>query len=216
MEAPRSIHSPRSLVWGRIVASVSQPPKSCWKKSNQIVRIHNPDLLRTANPSEKPTLSYGDDMKGEQQVIDQLNLLLTLDLTAIDVYFVQSRMYEDWGFAKLKDHFIHEMEEEQGHASRLIERILFLEGTPNLHERAAYQLHTDTPNLFRANLGMERVVLDELKKGIALCESVSDYQSRVLLEDLLKDTEEDHLYWFEIQLGLIEKVGLENYLQSMI
>jgi len=155
-------------------------------------------------------------MKGEKKVIDQLNHLLTLDLTAIDVYFVQSRMYEDWGFTKLKDHFVHEMEEEQGHASRLIERILFLEGLPNLHERAAYQLHRDTPAIFRNNLEMERVVLDELKKGIALCESVSDYQSRVLLEDLLKDTEEDHLYWFEIQLGLIEKVGLENYLQSMI
>lgn len=155
-------------------------------------------------------------MKGEKKVIEQLNVLLTLDLTAIDVYFVQSRMYEDWGLMKLKDHFIHEMEEEQGHASRLIERILFLEGLPNLHERAAYKLLNDTPKIFKQNLDMEMVVVDELKKGIALCESLGDYFSRELLQDLLKDTEGDHVYWLETQLGLIDKVGIKNYLQSMV
>ena len=155
-------------------------------------------------------------MKGDKKIIDQLNKLLSLDLTAIDIYFVQSRMYEDWGFIKLRDHFIHEMEEEQGHATRLIERILFLEGLPDLKPRAAYQLFKDTPKIYQQNLKMEMVVVDELKKGIALCEAKSDFLSRDLLKDLLKDTEEDHVFWLETQLGLIEKVGIKNYLQSMI
>lgn len=155
-------------------------------------------------------------MKGDKKVIDQLNLLLSLDLTAIDIYFVQSRMYEDWGLTKLKDHFIHEMEEEQGHASRLIERILFLEGMPSLKKRSAYQLYKETPKIFQQNLDMEMIVVKELKKGIALCESVEDFLSRELLKDLLKDTEEDHVYWLETQLSLINKIGIKNYLQSMM
>lgn len=155
-------------------------------------------------------------MKGEKQVIDQLNVLLTLDLTAIDIYFVQSRMYEDWGLIKLKDHFIHEMEEEQGHAARLIERILFLEGIPSLSSRAPYQLYKDTQKIIQQNLDMEMTVVKELKKGIALCESLADYQSREILEDLLKDTEGDHVYWLEMQQRLIDKVGINNYLQSMM
>lgn len=155
-------------------------------------------------------------MKGESKIIEQLNLLLTLDLTAIDIYFVQSRMYEDWGLIKLKDHFVHEMEEEQMHASRLIERILFLEGMPSLTERAPYQMYSETPKVLQQNLDMEMTVLKELKSGIALCESLSDFESRGLLEDLLKDTESDHVYWLETQLRLIERVGIENYLQSMM
>ena len=169
-----------------------------------------------AKHDSSSNLNKGEHMKGDQKVIDHLNLLLSLDLTAIDLYFVQSRMYEDWGLLKLKDHFIHEMEEEQMHASRMIERILFLEGLPSLTERAPYQLFSETPKILQQNLDMEMRVLVELKNGIALCDSLQDCQSRDLLQDLLKDTEEDHVFWLETNLGLIEKVGLDNYLQSMM
>ncbi len=153
-------------------------------------------------------------MKGNKKVIDSLNRLLAGELTAMDQYFVHSRMYEDWGLNELYEHTNHEMEEETGHASRLIQRILFLEGTPNLAERDPLNIGKDVPAMLKSDLALEYAVIAALKEVIAQCEKAQDYETREILEDLLKDTEEDHTWWLEKQLGLIEKVGIKNYLQS--
>ncbi len=153
-------------------------------------------------------------MKGNKKVIDSLNRLLAGELTAMDQYFVHSRMYEDWGLNELYEHTNHEMEEETGHASRLIQRILFLEGTPNLAKRDPLNIGKDVPAMLKSDLALEYAVIAALKEVIAQCEKAQDYETREILEDLLKDTEEDHTWWLEKQLGLIEKVGIKNYLQS--
>ncbi|GAB4355926.1 MAG: bacterioferritin [Gammaproteobacteria bacterium] len=155
-------------------------------------------------------------MKGDKKVINQLNKLLAGELTAMDQYFIHSRMYEDWGLARLHERVAHEMEDEMQHASALIERILFLEGTPDLSKRAPIQVGKDVPAMLKNDLKLEVAVVDALKKAIAVCEEAQDYQTREILEAMLKDTEEDHTYWLEKQLGLIEKVGLQNYLQSQM
>ena len=155
-------------------------------------------------------------MKGNKKVIDSLNRLLAGELTAMDQYFVHSRMYEDWGLNELYEHTNHEMEEETGHASRLIQRILFLEGTPNLAKRDPLNIGKDVPAMLKSDLALEYAVIAALKEVIAQCEKAQDYETREILEDLLKDTEEDHTWWLEKQLGLIEKVGLQNYLQSQM
>ncbi len=155
-------------------------------------------------------------MKGNKKVINQLNKLLAGELTAMDQYFVHSRMYEDWGLSKLHERVAHEMEDETQHASALIERILFLEGTPDLSKRDPLNIGKDVPAMLENDLGLEMAVVGALKKAIAVCEEEQDYQSREILEAMLKDTEEDHTYWLEKQLGLIKKVGLQNYLQSQM
>ena len=153
-------------------------------------------------------------MKGNDKVINQLNKLLEGELTSIDQYFIHSRMYEDWGLNELYERISHEMEDETGHADKLIKRILFLEGTPDLSKRRDLKIGKDVPEMLKNDLEIEMGIITDLKQAIACCESESDYQTREMLEELLKDTEEDHTYWLETQLGLIEKVGLENYLQS--
>ena len=155
-------------------------------------------------------------MKGNQKVIESLNDLLTGELTSIDQYFVHSRMYEDWGLSKLYERINHEMSEEMEHADLLIKRILFLEGTPDVSRREKLSIGGNVPEMLQSDLKLEYGVADKLKKVIAQCESVNDYQTREILERMLKDTEEDHAYWLEQQLGLIEKIGLENYLQSQV
>ncbi|RDE22718.1 bacterioferritin [Motiliproteus coralliicola] len=153
-------------------------------------------------------------MKGNQKIIDQLNRLLASELTAMDQYFIHSEMYRDWGLNELYERIAHEFEDEKGHASKLIERILFLEGTPNMVNRDPLRVGKDVPEMLNNDLLVEYEVGDELKKAIALCEAESDYQSREILEGLLADTEEDHTFWLEQQLGLIKKIGIQNYLQS--
>jgi bacterioferritin len=153
-------------------------------------------------------------MKGNNKVINQLNKLLEGELTSIDQYFIHSRMYEDWGLNELYERISHEMEDETGHADKLIKRILFLEGTPDLSKRRDLKIGKDVPEMLKNDLEIELGIITDLKQTIACCESESDYQTREMLEELLKDTEEDHTLWLETQLGLIEKVGLENYLQS--
>jgi len=155
-------------------------------------------------------------MKGDAKVIKQLNLLLAGELTAMDQYFVHSRMYHDWGLSKLYERIAHEMEDETRHASALIERILFLEGTPNLSKRDPLAVGKDVPSMLANDLQLELAVVAALKKAIAVCETCQDYQSREILEAMLKDTEEDHAYWLEKQLGLIDKVGIQNYIQSQM
>lgn len=155
-------------------------------------------------------------MKGDDKIIELLNSLLAGELAARDQYFIHSRMYDDWGLAKLHERLNHEMEEEVEHASRLIERILFLEGTPNMEGNVPLKVGKDVPEMLRNDLETEIHVASALKEAIAACESANDYQTREILEVLLADTEEDHAYWLEKQLGLIEKVGLKNYLQSQM
>ncbi|EAQ64276.1 bacterioferritin subunit 1 [Marinomonas sp. MED121] len=155
-------------------------------------------------------------MKGNQQVIDALNKLLANELTAMDQYFIHSRMYDDWGLSKLFERIDHEFDDEKGHAAKLIERILFLEGTPNLVTREAIRVGKDVPEMLENDLKVEYEVAAMLKESIKICEDVQDYNTREMLEVLLDDTEIDHAYWLEKQLGLIKMLGLPNYLQSQM
>ncbi|MGB0712832.1 MAG: bacterioferritin [Gammaproteobacteria bacterium] len=153
-------------------------------------------------------------MKGNDDIIATLNDLLQGEMTAVDQYFIHSRMYEDWGLNKLFERLKHETEEEFEHATALIQRILFLEGTPDLSKRDPLNIGSDVPSMLRSDLDYEYKVTAALKAAIALCEQHKDYVTREMLEKLLEDTEEDHAYWLEQQLGLIDKMGLENYIQS--
>jgi len=152
-------------------------------------------------------------MKGNQRVIDALNGLLALELAAMDQYFIHSRMYDDWGLQKLFERIDHEFDDEKGHAAALIERMLFLEGTPDMTKRDGFKVGTDVPSMLESDLRVEYEVGDKLKAAIKVCEEEQDYVSREILEKLLDDTEVDHAYWLEKQLGLIKKIGLQNYLQ---
>ncbi len=155
-------------------------------------------------------------MKGNADVIARLNHLLTGELTSIDQYLIHSRMYKDWGFNRLYERIHHELQEEQSHADRLINRILFLEGVPDLSKRNTLQIGQDVPSMLKNDLALECKVIEELRKTIAFCENLGDFVTRDILLALLKDTEEDHAYWLEMQLGVIEKVGLQNYLQTQM
>jgi len=155
-------------------------------------------------------------VKGSNKVIDVLNELLAGELTAMDQYFVHSRMYEDWGLSKLYERIGHEMEDETGHADAMIKRILFLEGTPNLSKRDPLNIGSAVPEMLQSDLNLEYSVVKNLKAAIALCEIEKDFETRAMLVKQLEDTEEDHAYWLEKQLGLIDKVGLQNYLQAMM
>lgn len=153
-------------------------------------------------------------MKGNAKVIEHLNSLLTGELTAADLYFLQSCMFKDWGMDKLQAQFKHEMEDELEHAEKLIDRILFLEGVPNIASRDEIKFDDNVEAMLRYDLKLEYEVIDNLKEAIEYCESCSDYQTREILEVLLTDTEEDHTIMLEQQIGLIEKMGIENYIQS--
>ena len=153
-------------------------------------------------------------MQGKKSVIDALNALLTGELSASDQYFIHSRMYENWGFGALHERIEHERVEELEHAGKLINRILFLEGTPDIASRAALTIGATVPEMLRSDLDYELSVVAALRHSIALCESEQDFETRRILVELLEETEEDHTHWLEIQLGLIDKIGLHNYLQS--
>ncbi len=155
-------------------------------------------------------------MKGSKKVIDTLNALLTHEMSAADQYFIHSRMYQDWGLEELYERLKHEQEEELDHAAQLVERILFLEGNPDVAARAKLNIGKDLPSMMKSDLAYELSVVKELKSAIAICETEQDYVSRDVLLGLLKDTEEDHTHWLEQQLGLIKMMGLENYTQSKI
>lgn len=153
-------------------------------------------------------------MKGDAKIIQQLNKLVAGELTAIDQYFVHSRVYENWGLKKLYERIGHERTEEVGHAAMLVQRILFLEGAPNVAAREPLKIGQDVPQMLKNDLDLELSVIAALKGAITACETARDYQTREILEKLLEDTEEDHAHWLEQQLWLIEKTGLQNYLQS--
>lgn len=155
-------------------------------------------------------------MKGKPDIINKLNELLVYELTAMDQYFVHSRMYEDMGLTKLYERIDHEFDDEKGHAAVLIERILFLEGKPDLSKRDGLNIGASVPEMLQSDLDIEYAVQQALKEVMALCEREQDYVTRDQLLVLLDDTETDHAYWLEKQLRLIKLTGLENYLQSQM
>lgn len=154
-------------------------------------------------------------MQGHPAVLDALNALLANELAARDQYFLHSRMLSDWGLAKAAARIAHEMQDEAAHADALIKRILMLGGKPAMTP-SALDIGTDLPSIYAKDLAIELAVVKHLREVIALCEAERDYVTRAVLLPMLEDTEQDHAYWLEQQIGLIDRVGLQNYLQSQI
>ncbi len=155
-------------------------------------------------------------MKGDKKIIDILNGLLAGELTAVDQYLIHGEMYADFGLSHLAEKSLHESDHERQHARALIQRILFLEGKPNLVKRDALKVGKHVQEMLKADLALEYKVVGELKKAMTACERAQDYVTRDMLSVQLEDTEMDHAYFLEKQLRLIELVGLQNYQQSQM
>ncbi|MGI9229886.1 MAG: bacterioferritin [Gammaproteobacteria bacterium] len=154
-------------------------------------------------------------MKGDSKIIDYLNRVLKNELTVINQYFLHARMWKDWGLKKLDEYEYQESVGEMKHADKIIERVLFLEGLPNLQDLGKLHIGENTAEMLQCDLKQEHIAIPVLQEAIKYAESVQDYVSRELFEEILQE-EEEHVDWLETQLGLIEKLGLENYQQSMM
>ena len=154
-------------------------------------------------------------MKGDTKVIEFLNRALENELTAINQYFLHARMYKNWGFAKLNEKEYHESIDEMKHADQLIERILFLEGLPNLQNIGKILIGEHPLEMLQCDLKLEHIAVPLLREAVVYCESIKDFVSRDLFSHILT-SEEEHIDWLETQLELIEKVGIQNYLQSQM
>ncbi len=155
-------------------------------------------------------------MKGKDKIIDSLQMLLNGELAARDQYFAHSRKYKDWGLYRLYQRLNHEMEEETEHADAIMERILFFEVQPDMNSRSLVNVGKDLVEMLKNDLSTEYEVAENLKSVIAICEAENDFETREILIKQLHDTEMDHAYWLEKQLNLIEKTGLQNYIQSQM
>ena len=154
-------------------------------------------------------------MKGDSKVIAFLNTVLGNELVAINQYFLHARMYKDWGLKELGDHEYHESIDEMKHADVLVERILFLEGLPNMQDLGKLMVGENTQEMLECDLKLEMKAHKDLKEAVQYSESIGDYVSRDLFQNIM-ESEEEHIDWLETQLGLIERVGLQNYQQSQM
>ena len=152
-------------------------------------------------------------MKGDATVIEHLNKVLKNELTAINQYFLHSRIYKDWGITKLADHEYEESVDEMKHADELIERVLFLEGLPNLQDLGKLRIGENVEEMLQCDLDLELDAIPDLRAAIAYCENHKDYVSRDLFDSILQ-SEEGHVDWLETQLELINKISIQNYIQS--
>mgnify|MGYP003575313810 CR=1 FL=1 len=155
-------------------------------------------------------------MQGDKKIVDILNDLLAGELTATDQYLIHGEMYADMGLNAISQRILHESLHEREHGRALIQRILFLEGTPNLTKRDPIHIGKDVKSMLESDLALEYAVVKHLKNAMDACEKAQDYVTKEMLLVQLEDTEMDHAYWLEKQLNLIKLIGVENYCQSQM